>query len=136
MICSINDSCQAATILIDLGDCVTDHCIEVDQAIAYAYREAFHSARERDLFSLGIPHETLFGELDPSYKGLIFLDCDLEIPYLESIIGNSIDPIFKERIIIAVKQSHDRNQMKVWALYSTIRSLYVAASSLVNERRL
>ena len=106
----------------------------MDQALAHATREAFHPARERDLFSLGIPHITLFGELDPSYKGLIFLDCYLETPDLETIIGGSIDPIIKERIIIAVNQSHDRNQMKVQFLDSTIRSLYVAASGLVNDR--
>ena len=39
----------------------------------------------------------------------------------------------KERIIIAVNQSHDINQMKVRALDPTIRSLYVAASGLVND---
>ena len=39
----------------------------------------------------------------------------------------------KERIIIAVNQSHDINQMKVRALDPTIRSLYVAASGLVYE---
>ena len=32
-----------------------------------------------------------------------------------------------------VKQSHDRNQMKVRALDSTIRKLYEAASGLVND---
>merc|ERR1712082_164762 len=98
---------------MDLGDQVMDHCIEVDQALAHATTEAFHPTRERDLFGLGVPYITLFGELDPSYKGLIFPDCDLEIPDLESTIGNSIDPLIKERIIITVKQSHDRNQMKV-----------------------
>ena len=51
-----------------------------------------------------------------------------------SIIGNSIDPLIKERIIIMVKQSHDRNQMKVRALDSTIRRLYMAASGLVNDK--
>ena len=133
LICSNNDSRQAATILMDLGDCVMDHCIDMDQALAHASREAFHHAKERDLFNLGIPYITLFGELDPSYKGLIFPDCDLKIPDLESIIGNSIDPLIKERIIITVKQSHDRNQMKVQALDSTIRKLYEAASGLVND---
>ena len=38
LICSINNSRQAATIIIDLGDCVTDYCIDVDQAIANASR--------------------------------------------------------------------------------------------------
>ena len=92
----------------------------MDQALAHASREAFHTTRERYLFCLGTPHITLFGELDPSYKGLIFPDIDLEIPDLESIIGDSIDPIVKERIIIVVKQSYDRSQMKVLALDSTI----------------
>merc|ERR1712112_258658 len=109
---------------MDVADHVTDHCLDVNQATAHTSREAFHPAKERDLFSLGIPHVTLFGELDPSYKGLIFPDCDVEIPDLESIIGNSIDPLIKERIFITVKQSHDRNQMKVQALNSTIRKLY------------
>ena len=45
----------------------------------------------------------LFEELDPSYKGLIFPDYNLMIPNLESIIGNSIDPLINERIIIMVK---------------------------------
>ena len=53
---------------------------------------------------------------------------------LESIIGDSIDPTIKERIIIAVNQSRDKNQMKVQALDSTIRKLYEAASGLVNNR--
>ena len=92
-----------------------DHCINVDQALADASREAFRPAQERDLFNLGIPHKTLFGELKPDYRCLIFVDCDLEIHELESIIGNSIDPFVKERIPIRFKKSHDRNQMKVRA---------------------
>ena len=96
-------------------------------------REAFHPAQERDLFNLGIPHLTLFGELEPDNTGFIFQECDLEITDLESIIGNPIDQWVKERIFIKVKQSHDKNQMKVRALDSIIRKLYEAASGLVND---
>ena len=64
---------------MDPGDPVTDYCIKVDQVITHASKEAFHPTKERDLFSLGIPHVKLFRGIDPSYKGLIFLDSDLEI---------------------------------------------------------
>ena len=75
----------------------------------------------------------LLGELDPGYQGLIFLECSPESPDLESIMGDSIDPEVKQRILSAVNQSLANNRDKMQVLDSTIRSLYSAASCLVSD---
>ena len=91
---------------------MTDHCLAIDQALYHANREAILPVKKRDMYCLE-PQDTLLVELDPTYQGLLFLDCSPETPDLLSIIEDSIDPTIKERIIITVKQSIDQNQRKV-----------------------
>ena len=111
---------------------VAGHRLTIDQALLHANCEAFLSIKKRDLYNLD-PQDTLLGELDPAYQGLIIPECSPESPDLESIIGNSVNPETKERIMNAVNQSLASNRDKVQVLDSTIRSLYSAASRLVNN---
>ena len=75
----------------------------------------------------------MYGALDPSYQGLIFPDSSLEAPDLESFMGDSVPNDIKDRVLIAARESHARNQEKVQNLDSKIRSLYTTASGLVND---
>ena len=79
------------------------------------------------------PQPTLLGELDPDYQGLIFPDYSLEEPDLESIMGDLVPQDIQTRILTAVRQSQANNQQMVQLLDSKIRSLYTAASGLVND---
>ena len=58
----------------------------------------------------------------------------MEEPDLESIIGDLVPHSIKDRVLIAARESHTRNQEKVQLLDSKFRSLYTAASGLVNNR--
>ena len=66
----------------------------------------------------------LLGELNPNYQGLIIPECSPESPDLESIMGDTVDPEVKLRIVSTVNQSLAANREKVQVLDSTIRSLY------------
>ena len=129
---SINASTQASIILMANGDQVADHCFIIDQALVHANQEAFLPVKMRDLYNLD-PQDTLLGDLDPAYQGLIFPDRSPESMDLESIMGDLVDPDTKERIMNAVNQSLANNMEKVQVLDSNIRSLYSLASRLVNN---
>ena len=79
------------------------------------------------------PQPTVIRELDPTNKGVVFLDFSLEDPDLESIMGDRDPMDIKVRILAAARQSHANNQEMVQLLDSKIRSLYTAASGLVND---
>ena len=108
MIYSINASHQMATLLMANGDQVAGHQLTINQALLHGNREAFLPVKKRDLYNLD-PQDTLLGELDPAYQGLIFLDCSPESPDLESIMGDSVDRDTKERIMNAVNKSLANN---------------------------
>ena len=72
-------------------------------------------------------------ELDFTYQGLIFPDFCLEEPDLESIMEDKFPYEIQTRILAAARQSHANNQEMVQLLDSKIRSLYTAASGLVND---
>ena len=114
-------------------DQVVAHRHIIDQALANAAQGAFLPVKERDLYNLD-PQLTVLGELDPTYQGPIFPDFSLEEPDLESIMGDLVPQEIQTRILVAVKQSHTNNQQMVQLLDSKIRSLYTAASGLVNDR--
>merc|ERR1711867_141357 len=118
---------QASTILMANGDQVADHYHKIDQALSNAAQGAFFPIRERDLYSLD-PQPTVLGELDPTYQGLVFLDFSLEEPDLESIIGDLVPQGIKDRVLIAARESHTRNQEKLQSLDSKFKSLYTVAS--------
>ena len=96
------------------------YCLAIDQALSNAAQGAFLPTRERDLYYLD-PAPTVFGDLDPSYQGLIFPDSGLEAPDLESIMGDSVPDDIKSRVLIAARESHARNQEKVQTLDFKIR---------------
>ena len=75
----------------------------------------------------------MYGDLDPNYTGLLFLDSGLETPDLESIMGDSVPEDIKSRVLIAVKESHAKNCERVQNLDSIVRNLYTSASGLVND---
>ena len=101
---------QESTILMANGDQVADHCLTIDQALIRANKEAFLPVNKRDPFNLDPP-----GELDLAFQGLIFPECSPESPDLEYIMGDSVDPDTKERIMNTVNQSlaSNRNKVKV-----------------------
>ena len=70
-------------------DKLETHCPNINNAMADATQGAFLPVRERDLFSLG-SQNTVMGELDPDYQGLLFPDICLEQPELQSIMGDKV----------------------------------------------
>ena len=77
---------------------------------------------------------------NPQFMGIwiphtkvLFLDSSLEEPDLESIMGDWVPQDIKIRVLIAARESYTRNQEKVQTLNSKSRSLYTAASGLVND---
>ena len=82
-------------MLMANGDQVTGLWHIIGQALKHANSEAFCPVRKRDIYNLD-PQDTLLGELDSAYQGLIFLECSPESPDLESIMGDSVDPDTKQ----------------------------------------
>ena len=89
LIYSINAHRQASTILLSNVDYMADHKFILDQTLSTAHQGAFLPRKERDLFHLD-PAPVVYGDLDPSYTGLLFLDSSLETPDLESILSDSV----------------------------------------------
>ena len=102
LISSIITSRQASTVLMANGNHLLAHRLQIKQATADAAKQAFLPIREMDLFHLD-PQFTVLGELDPAYKGLIFLDICLEEPELESIMGDQISKEIQNRILLQLK---------------------------------
>ena len=105
---------------------------QIEQATADATPQAFLPVKERDLFNLG-SQPTVMGELNPAYQGPIFPDFCLEQPELESIMGDQVPQKIKAKILAAVRQAHLNNLQRVQQWDSKVRSLYSAASGLVNN---
>ena len=103
------------------------------KGVTNAAQGAFLPVKERDLYSLG-PQSTVLREFDPTYQGHVFPDFSLEEPDLESIMGELVPQKIQIMILTAARQSHTSNQEMVQLLDSKIRSLYTAASGLVNDR--
>ena len=101
------------------GDQVAGHHHTIYQAPKYAANEAFCPVKKRDIYNLD-PQDTLLGELNPNYQGLLFPVCSLESPDLESIMGDAVDPEVKQRIVSTVNQSLAINRDRVQVLDSTI----------------
>ena len=132
LIKSISCSCQAATLLMANSDHVAGHSHTINQALKHATSEAFYQVKKRYIYNLD-PQDTLLGELNPEYQGLLFPECSPESLDLESILGDTVHPEVKLRITSTVNQSLAANRDKVQVFDSTFRSLYKAASSLVND---
>ena len=114
------------------GDQVVGHHHIITQALHHATSEAFCPVKKRDIYNLD-PQDTLLGELNPNYQGLLFPESSPESPDLESIMGDAVDPEVKQRIVSTVNQSLAINRDRVQVLDSTIRSLYTATSGLGNN---
>ena len=129
LIYSLKASCQVSTILRANANQVADHHHKIDQAPTNAAQGegAFLPFRERDLFQLG-PLSMVLLELDPAHQDLLFPDLSLEDPDLESIMGDEISPEMKTMILVAVKESHAKNQQMVQLMDAKARSLYSSAA--------
>ena len=77
------------------------HCVAIDQTLSTAHTGVFLPRRERDLFYLD-PAPVVYGDLDPNYTGLLFLDSSLETPDLESILADSVPEDIKRRVLLAI----------------------------------
>ena len=104
------------------NDQVTVHRHTMDEALKHAANEAFCLVKKRDIYNLD-PRDTLLGELNPNFQGLLFPVCSLESLDLESIMGDAVDPEVKQRIVSTVNQSLAINRDRVQVLDSTIISL-------------
>ena len=71
--------------------------------------------------------------MDPAHQDLLFPDLSLEDPDLESIMGDEISLEMKTMILVAVKESHAKNQQMVQLMDTKARSLYSSAAGLVND---
>ena len=69
----------------------------------------------------------------PKEKRFLFLDFCLEQPELQSIMGDQVSHEVQDRILMAVRQTHAKNLEKLELWDSKVRSLYSAASGLVNN---
>ena len=85
---------------------------QIEDVMADSAPGVFHPVRERDLFSLG-PQNTVMGELDPNYQGLLFPDICLEQPELQSIMGDQVPQEVQTKILTAVRQAHVNNLKKL-----------------------
>ena len=92
-------------------DYLAGHRHQIEEAMVDAAPKAFHPVRERDLFSLG-PQNTVMGELDPAYQDSLFLDICMEQPELQSIMRDHVSQEVQNRILMAVRQTHDNNLEK------------------------
>ena len=129
---SISSQRQSLVILMANMDYLAGHCHQIEDVMADSAPGAFHPIRERDLFSLG-PQNTVMGELDPDYQGLLFPDICLEQPELKSIMGDQVSQEVQDRIFTAVRQTHTNNQKKMQLWDSKVRSLYSVGLGLVND---
>ena len=103
-------------------DHMVNHHFTIDQALATAHKGAFLPRRERDLYHLN-PAPVVYGDIDPYYTGLLFLDFSLETPDMESIMADSVPEDIKSRVLLAVKESHARICERVQNLDSIVRNL-------------
>ncbi len=85
LISSISSQRPSSVILMANVDYLAGHRPQIVDAMTDATPGAFHPIRVRDLFSSG-PQNTVMGELDPNYQGLLFPDICLEQPELQSIM--------------------------------------------------
>ena len=97
------------------------HCHTINQALKHATSEAFYQVKKRYIYNLD-PQDTLLGELNPEYQGLLFPECSPESLDLESILGDTVHPEVKLRITSTVNQSLAANRDKVQVYDSTFRS--------------
>merc|ERR1711867_4459 len=98
---------QASRIVLVNLDQMANHRFAIDQALSTAHPGAFIPRRERDLFHLD-PAPVVYGDLDPSYTGLLFLDFGLETPDLASLLPDSVLEDVKSRVLVTIKESHTR----------------------------
>ena len=91
LIYSIYTSCHAATSLMANSDQVEGHHLTIEKALKQTNCEAFFPIRKWDIYNLD-PQDTLLGERDQGYQGLILQECSPKSPDLESIMGDSVDP--------------------------------------------
>ena len=114
------------------NDYLAGHCHQIQDVIADAEQGAFHPIRERDLFLLG-SQNTVMGELDPDYQGLLFPDICLEQPELQSIMGDQVSQEVQTKILQAVRQAYVNNLARLWVWDSKVRNLYSAGLGLIND---
>ena len=87
---------------------------------------------ERDRFYLDSA-PVVYGDLDPSYTGLLLQDFGLETPDIASLLPDSVLEDIKSRVLLVLKESHARNCERVQNLDSIVRDLYTTAAGLVND---
>ena len=111
---------------------MADHKFLVDQTLSTAHPGAFLPRKERDMFHMD-PAPVVYGDLDPSYTGLLFPDSGLETPDLASLMPDSVPEDVKSRVLLAAKESHARNCERVQNLDLITRRLYSISAGLVND---
>ena len=111
---------------------MANHKFALDQTLSTAHPGAFLPKGVRDPFNLD-PAPVVYGDLDPSYTGLLFPDSGLETPDLASLLPDSVPEDGKSRVLLAVKESHTRSCERVQNLDSITRNLYTTAAGQVND---
>ena len=105
----------------------------MDQLLAEVPQEAFLPPGERDLYNF-VPEPIILGDINLNYTGLLFRDSQPEKPDIASILQDQDVPEeLKERVRIAVDESHAKNCWQVQVLDSKVRGLYTTAEGLVND---
>ena len=103
----------------------------MDQTLSSTHQGAFLLLEGRDLFKLD-PEQVIFGDLNPSNTGPLFTDSEPEKPDLVSLLQD-VPKEKRDRVVLAMKESHTENCEWVQALDSKCRCLYSTAAGLVND---
>ena len=100
---------------------MANHKFTLEQTLSTAHPGAFLPRGERDLFYLD-PAPVVYGDLDPSYTGLLFPDSGLETPDLVSLLPDSVPEDVKSRVLLNVKESYTRNFERVQNLHTCVHA--------------
>ena len=99
-------------------DQMANYKFTLEQTLSTAHPGAF---LPRDLFYLD-PAPVVYGDLDPSYTGLLFPDSGLETSDLVSLLPDSVPEDVKSRVLLNVKESYTRNCERVQNLHTCVHA--------------
>ena len=135
LITSIVAQRQVSVLLLANADQMAGHRFDIDRLMSDAHKGALLAPREGDMFGMDDdPRPLAMGDLSPSYSGLIFPGAEPCKPDLSAFLMDSTVPKdVRERIYLAVEESHQENLQRARAMDQKFHSLYTITEGLVND---
>ena len=87
---------------------MAEHKFSIDQTLSSLHLGDFLPREERHLFNM-VPEPVVYGDLNPNYTGLLFLDSGLEKPDLASLFLDSVPEEVKSRVLLTMEKCHTRS---------------------------